>query len=258
MKSVSDNKRTFWLVGASSGIGLALARELAKQGNYVFVSARSVDKLQALRDVFPNNIEIIPLDLNNRQSIAEAEKTMRGHTDYLDTLIACAGTCEYDDHLQLPADMYERITRVNYLGVVESVRVALPLLRKSSNRPHICAVGSLSSVVPFPRAAAYGASKAAVDYFMQSLKIDLMKEMIDVSVIRPGFVDTPLTRRNDFDMPFIMPVEDAVLAILKRLDRRPMFLDFPGKLAIPLKIFSWMPSIWRSVIAPKMKKQEAL
>ncbi|MFL0811581.1 MAG: SDR family NAD(P)-dependent oxidoreductase [Agarilytica sp.] len=258
MNTDAGNRRTYWIVGASSGIGLEIAQLLASERHFVIASARSEEKLEALQRRYPTNVAVVPLDVSDRFSIEEAEIKLRDVTDHIDTLIACAGTCEYDDHLKFPREMYESITKVNYLGVVECVRMALPFLRESNNRPHISAIGSLSSVVPFPRAAAYGASKAAVDYFMQSLKIDLKVDGIDVTVIRPGFVDTPLTEKNDFDMPFIMASSDAAKCIVEKLDRRPMFLDFPSRLAFPLKLMRLVPSFWMRIVAPSMKKQEAI
>ncbi len=251
-------KRVYWITGASSGIGMEVARALAKARNYVFVSARSEEKLACLHEAYPENIGIIPLDVTDPHSIATAEQLLNEKTDHLDTLVACAGTCEYDDHLALPVDLYERVTRTNYLGTVETVRVALPLLRKSQLSPHIAAVSSLSAVVPFPRAAAYGASKAALDYFLQSLQIDLKPENISVTSIRPGFVDTPLTQRNDFDMPFIITSKEAAARIVKALHKRPMFFDFPRRLAIPIKMMRCFPRFWRNVVAQKIKKEDDL
>lgn len=246
------------MTGASSGIGLEVARLLAKQRNYVFISARSEDKLESLREAFPENISVIPLDLSCSVSIAAAESRIKRHTDYIDTLIACAGVCEYDEGLHLSSSMFERITRINYLGVVETVRIALPLLRGSKNSPHIVGVGSLCSIVPFPRAAAYGASKAALDYFLQSLKVDLVDEKIDVSIVRPGFVDTPLTQKNDFDMVFLMSSKAAAERVVGSLSARKLFFDFPLKLAIPLKIMRFLSWFWINYIAKKFRRAEML
>ncbi len=258
MGTSGTDKRTYWVTGASSGIGLEIARMLAKERNYVFVSARSMHKLECLREAYPENIHVIPIDLRDVTSVDNAEREINTHTDHLDTLIACAGTCEYDDGLKLPRELFSKITQVNYLGVVDAVRIALPLLRRSANRPHIVAIGSLSSVIPFPRAAAYGASKAALDYFLQSLKIDLLPENIDVTTVRPGFVDTPLTQRNDFEMPFMMPSKEAAQRIVHALHKRPMFYDFPARLSIPLKVMRFMPGVWMRMVAQKFKKAEAI
>lgn len=259
MKPSHLSNKTIWITGASSGIGLDLVKLLANARNYIYISARSEDKLLALKAQFPDNIFVLPMDVGDSASILNADVTLRQHTDQLDMLISCVGMCEYDDVPTLQAAQYERLTRVNYLGTVETVRVALPLLRKSTNKPHIVAISSLAALVPFPRAAAYGASKAALEYFLQSLKVDIASDNISVSIVRPGFVDTPLTQKNDFDMPFLMPSDQAAKYIIKSVRRRKLFIDFPKKMSIPLKIMRFLPSFfWMRICAPKFRKPKVL
>lgn len=258
MTSNTFTNKTVWITGASSGIGYDLARSLAKARNFVYISARSEDKLNALREVYPHNIFAVPLDVADTDSLKKAEVQLGGHTDHIDCLILCAGTCEYDNDTSLSRNLFDRLTQINYLGSVETVRIALPLLRKSVSQPHIVGVSSLASVVPFPRAAAYGASKAALEYFLQSLKIDIQEEGIDITIVRPGFVDTPLTKKNDFDMPFLMSTDDAVTEIFKAIQKRKMFADFPKKMSIPLKFMRLFPMLWMKTIAPKFRKTSLL
>lgn len=258
MSKSNNEKRTFWVTGSSSGIGLELVRMLARQHHFVFVSARSEEKLALLRDTYPENISVVPMDLMCPHSIDEAEATLKMHTDYLDTVIACAGVCEFDEDLQLSADLFERVTRTNYLGLVETIRIALPFLRQSRNSPHIVGLGSLSSVVPFPRAAAYGASKAALDYFLQSLKIDLAQEKIDVSIVRPGSVDTHFSLKKHCDQTFMVPAKKSAEKILCALHSRRLFYDFPFRLSVMIKFMRWVPFVWISLIAPKYRRRETL
>ncbi|WP_158658092.1 SDR family NAD(P)-dependent oxidoreductase [Agarilytica rhodophyticola] len=253
------SNKTIWITGASSGIGFDLAKLLAKHRNYLYISARSEDKLLALKAQFPDNIFVLPIDVGDSASLAKAEEVLHQQTDQLDMLISCVGTCEYDDVPALQAEQYERLTRVNYLGTVETVRIALPLLRKSASHPHIVAISSLAALVPFPRAAAYGASKAALEYFLQSLKVDIASDNISISIVRPGFVDTPLTQQNDFDMPFLMPSDLAAKHIVKAITKRKMFIDFPKQMSIPLKIMRFLPSFfWMKICAPRFRKPEVL
>ncbi len=114
-----------------------------------------------------------------------------------------AGSCEYLDFPDPDWSAVRRVMEVNFFGTVNCVEFVLPLLRAGhGRRPHLVVVASQVTAAPFPRAEAYGASKAALQYFCDSLRLDLAHEQIDVSVINPGFVDTPLTRKNDFEMPF--------------------------------------------------------
>ena len=102
---------------------------------------------------------------------------------------------------------------------------------------------------PFPKAEAYGASKAALQYFFSSLRIDLAPEKIDVTVVNPGFVDTPLTRQNDFDMPFLMDVDEAAKRVISNLDARPRSYSFPKRLLALLSVSRVMPRVWQKMVS---------
>jgi len=130
-------------------------------------------------------------------------------------------------------------------------------LKKSKYRPHIVGVGSMSSYLGFPRAEAYGSSKAAMSYFLDSLRCDLKGEM-DVTVVYPGFIKTPMTDTNDFPMPFLMSVEKAASVILSKVQKRPLTISFPLRLHLLLKAMKMMPGLWYSTIATRLSRaQEA-
>jgi len=121
------------------------------------------------------------------------------------------------DASRFEADMIERVMRTNVFSAAYCVEAALPLLRKA-RRPHLVAVCSSVTYLPLPRSEAYGASKAAMRYLFQSLRLDVAHEGIDVTLVSPGFVDTPLTRQNDFPMPMRWPVDKAAAYIAGRLE----------------------------------------
>lgn len=250
--------KTIWVTGASTGIGAELSRLLAASGNFVYVSARSEDKLQHLLASYPANIQPLPLDVGDIGSCDAAEKKLNAFTDHLDLVIICAGTCEYDDGPHLSLDVYERVMRTNFLGAINTVRIALPLLQNSSLGARIVGVSSLSALAPFPRAEAYGASKVALEYFLQSLKVDLADQNIGVTVVRPGFVDTPMTEKNDFSMPFIISCRSAADKILMGIAKEKLFVNFPWKMSVPLTLFGMLPRLWLNSIAPKFRKTETL
>jgi len=155
--------------------------------------------------------------------------------------------------------MLKRVMDVNYFGAVNTLAVALPLLRKAPNhQAHVVAMGSLASVVPFTRAQAYGASKAALRYFFDSLRIDLADENISVTVVQPGFVDTPLTAQNNFSMPFMLSVQKAAAIIINRLEKKPRTVRFPRRLAWLLLLAAHVPGVWQRMASKGARTREPL
>lgn len=250
--------KIIWITGASSGIGKSVAMRLAQQKNQVFVTGRNSETLAVLANEYPKYMVAVVADVTKEASMREAYQFISQQVDHIDMLICCAGTCEYQDGKVFDVELYRRVMDTNFLGTVNSVNVALPLLEASNQEPLIVGVSSLSVLVPFPRAEAYGASKAAMEYFLASLRIDLQATGIDVAIIRPGFVDTPLTRNNDFDMPFLMSSAKACDAILYAIGRRRQTFNFPFKLSFPLSLFAFFPVTWEKYIAPKFRKSEAV
>lgn len=247
--------KTIWITGASSGIGEAVAARLAQAGNFVIASSRSEQKLESLKARFPSHIALLACDVGNADSMAEAAKKLADITDFLDIVIVCAGTCEYDDGPKLDEAMYQRVMQTNFFGALATIRTALPLLRQAKEKPLLVGVGSIVMRAAFPRAEAYGASKAAFDYLFQALKIDLLDQRIDVTLVRPGFVDTPLTQQNDFDMPFIVNTDRAATDIVRGISRRATFVEFPKRLSFILKLAHVFPRFWLSCIAPALRKK---
>lgn len=261
MSNVISNA-TVWVTGASSGIGKALVEQLVAHRNFVIVSARSTSSLKALESRYTGSVAVVPFDVTEWKSLPEIKLRLEAITDHIDILIMCAGTCEYDDGPELNMDLYKRVMDVNYFGVVNTVRVALPLLKRAaqvgSRKPKIVAISSLATLVPFPRAEAYGASKAAMEYLMHSLAVDLKPSKIDVAIIRPGFVDTPLTRKNDFDMPGLMSPTAAAQVILAKVKTNAFFVNFPWPLSFVLRLGRIFPSFWLNSVAPRLVRKGTL
>ena len=247
---------TVWLTGASSGIGRALALELASRGQRVIASARGE---AALQDLARENSNIVPLpfDVTDEGSIERVRSEMLAISPYLDRVILNAGTCEYLDINQPDWSMMPRIMNVNFTGTVNSLALAMPLLQqRPGGQAHIVGVVSQAHMLPFPRAEAYGASKAAMQYFLDSLRVDLGSQGIDVTVINPGFVKTPLTDKNDFPMPFLVPAAEAARRMADAIDRRPLQYDFPKRLKWSLKLLGAIPSLWNKRIAPSISRSQ--
>lgn len=232
--------RRIWLTGASSGIGAALAETLLQHGHYLALSARHGDPLEALAERFPERVLVVAGDLGERLEVREIGKRIKQAWGALDTVVLNAGTCEYIDVAAFDAALIERVLRINLLGASYCIEAALPLLR-SGNRAHLVGVASSVTYLPLPRAGAYGASKAGLRYLLESLRLDLAREGIDVTVINPGFVDTPLTADNDFPMPQRWSAEQAAQFICKRLDKHPRDITFPALFTGVLRLLAHLP-----------------
>ncbi|BCQ64740.1 short-subunit dehydrogenase [Pseudomonas protegens] len=245
--------RRVWLTGASSGIGAALAEELLKAGAQLALSARSREPLEALAKRYPGRVLVVPGDLTDALQVREIGKRIAQAWGALDTVILNAGTCEYIEVQQFDAALIERVLNTNLLAASYCIEAALPLLR-AGNRPYLVGVASSVTCLPLPRAGAYGASKAALRYLLQSLRIDLAAEGIDVTLVSPGFVDTPLTARNDFPMPMRWTAEQAARHIHRHLGRRPLEIAFPGLFIFGLKLLAWLPGRLQLGIARRLAR----
>jgi len=255
-------QRLYWLTGASSGIGRELALQLAAQGHRVYISARSADVLQALAAEAPGQLIPLPCDVTDDVQMGTVFERLPPELrpQWLDGLIAGAGVCEYVDLPVLDTAMCRRVADVNYFGVVNACAAALPLLQRSAQagtrgRPVIAGLCSMSVYTAFPRAEAYGAAKAAMAYFLDSLRCDIGRS-IDVCLVYPGFVSTPMTVSNDFPMPFCISAEEAARRTLAGLarPRRPRAFAFPWQLHWILKGAAALPGLWYGVIMPRMRR----
>jgi len=257
-----ENKK-IWITGASSGIGSELAMQLAEAGNTVVVSARGLEKLQALEQLSSSmSGSIVPLayDVTQDDESENVRTRLEGMVGSLDIVIICAGRCEYVDDAELEIDLFRRVFDVNVFGAVNSAHVAIPLLEKAGtnteDKPQIVAIASLSAVTGLPRAEAYGSSKAAMIYLFNTLRLDLEKR-IDVTVVNPGFVATEMTRQNDFPMPFMMQPPEAARCIINGVAKRRLTVNFPLRLWLSLKLPSLIPSVWYRWIGPRLVRSGA-
>lgn len=228
------------VTGATSGIGRQLAMDYHKEGQEVWAVGRSE---KPLAELAAEGLHTGRVDLTDRQAALDWFTGLES----LDLAVLNAGTCEYIDLPKFDSALVSRVMRANVESLAISIEGVLPLLRRG-NKPHLVGVGSSASYVPLPRAEAYGASKAAVAYMMETLRIDLARENIDVSLVSPGFVKTPLTDRNDFPMPMRVSVEQASLAIRRGIAARRLEIHFPRRFTLLLKTLSLLPRrLWLRV-----------
>ena len=254
-----QQSQTYWISGASSGIGRALSIQLAAQGHRLLVSSRDRSALEDLAGQYPGLIEVMPCDVADRNKMMALFSTNLPQLQTLDGIFLCAGICEYIDLPAFNLDAFERAAAVNYLGVVNACAAAYPLLEKAvakagSTKPFIVGLASMSSYIGFPRAEAYGASKAAMAYFLDSLRADI-GQRIDVITVYLGFVRTPMTAANDFPMPFIVSDQEAAAAILNKLPGRPLKIVYPWRLHFSLHLLRKMQWLWYGKIIPRLRRE---
>lgn len=229
--------RTVLLTGASQGIGLEVLKQLLNHNCTVYAVARNISSLASLQQEHPDLLHPLALDITDLTAVSQEV----GKLDGVDTLLLNAGTCEYIQAEKFDAECFARVIDVNLQGNANILQAAIPLLLKSDKSPHIVGISSLVTELPLPRSEAYGASKAGFEYLMNSLRSDLYRFGIDVTVIQPGFVKTPLTDRNDFAMPFLMSAEDAAGHVMKAVRQRRYRYRFPWTLSLVMRLVAVMP-----------------
>lgn len=228
-----------WLVGGSTGIGASLARELARRGARLALSARGE---AALREVAAG-IEgalIEPLDVSQAEAFPPALERIKAAWGGVDVVVLNAGTYEAIRAWELDAERARRIIDVNLMGVINGVAAVVPQLI-AQGAGAIAIVGSVSGYRGLPKALIYGASKSALINFAESLWIDLAPKGIGVFLVSPGFVATPLTAQNEFKMPGLITADQAAQEILQGMARGQFDIHFPKGFTRWLKFLELLP-----------------
>jgi NAD(P)-dependent dehydrogenase (short-subunit alcohol dehydrogenase family) len=237
--------RTVWLVGASSGIGRATASALHARGARVVVSARNAGALSAFTQQHPGALAL-PLDATDPLAVRAAAATVVAH-GRLDCVVYCAGHYQAMNAscMDLPDLLHHNL--INYLGALYLLDAVLPHLLKqpldqrSGQRGHISLMGSVAGYRGLPNSLAYGPTKAALINLTETLYLDLQPQGVGVSLINPGFVDTPLTRQNQFKMPALITPEQAAQEILQGWARGEFEIHFPKRFTLWMKALQLLP-----------------
>lgn len=230
--------RRVWLVGASAGIGAALARELAKRGARLALSARGVQQLEALQLA---GALLLPCDSTVPASLAAARQVLVSAWGGVDLVVYLAGNYVPMQAGSLDLAVAEKVVEVNFNGALRLAATVLPDLHAGGG---IAFVASVAGYRGLPRALAYGPGKAALIHLAECLYLDLTKRGIGVWLINPGFVATRLTARNDFEMPALMTPERAAQDIVKGLASGIFEIHFPKRFTRTLKLMSYLPYRW--------------
>jgi short-subunit dehydrogenase len=246
-------KRVAVVTGASSGIGYELAKALAGEGYQVGLIARRRENLEKLANEIRTaggGCALAAADVGQRDQILDAVNTIRSELGPIDLMVANAGVGAPTLLEPINIDAIEKMVQVNLLGVIYSLEAILPeMLAKRTG--HIAAMSSMASYKGLPGESAYCATKAAVNVYMEGLRIQLRDKGIAVTTICPGFVKTPMTEVNEFGMPFVLEANVAAQRIARALRRRVKVYNFPKRMAILMKLTSWLPD-W--LIARVMQK----
>lgn len=236
--------RRYWLVGASSGIGAALASELVRRGAKVAISARRED---ALEKVSGGTMAVVPLDVTDRAAVSVAADRAREELGGLDVVVWCAGLWEQFDASRWDADSFARHVEVNLLGLNNVLATVVPSF-VAAGRGHVVGVASVAGYRGLAGAEAYGATKAAQINLLEGLRAALARHGVRVTTVCPGFVRTEMTESNTFPMPFIIEPEEAAEAIADGLEQRRTEIVFPLPMAVTMKAARLVPvRLWAAL-----------
>ena len=227
-----------WLVGASTGIGRALAERLHALGATVIVSARKLEALKAFVLAHPGSIAL-PLDVTDRAAVRRAAGSALADGP-LDLVCYCAG--HYQPMRATAIDLNEllRHHEVNTLGALHLLDAITPAM-VARGQGHISLVSSVAGFRGLPQSLAYGPTKAALINLAETLYLDLHAHSLGVSVINPGFVETPLTAQNEFHMPALISPQQAAQAIVKGWARGEFDIHFPKRFTLVMKLLRLLP-----------------
>ena len=240
MSARNEGLGNVWVVGASSGIGASFARLVDDSADHVAISARSKDKLEALQEQ-GRSLAAFLLDVTSESAVADAAKSIEDRFGSIDLVVICSGLWWMMPSDDLDIEKMRAAMDVNFFGVVNTVKAVVPGM-KARGRGHIVIVSSVAGYRGLPNAAAYGPTKAALMNLAETLKSDLERFGIDVSIVNPGFVDTPMTRTNTFDMPGLISAEEAARRMLAGIRRKRFAIVFPAVFANTVRLGNILPN----------------
>ena len=250
-------QKTIWITGASTGIGAETALHLARQGCHILVTARSQDKLEALAkeaENFKGKITPAPGDVTKPKKMTELFEGLEKDHGPIDIVLLNAGTYFADEENSFKASTCKKTFDINVQGVANCLE---PVLKAFTERQsgHIAIVASVAGFRGLPRSLSYGPTKAALINMAEALYMDYKPHGIKVQVINPGFIKTPLTDKNDFEMPMLMPVDEAAQALIRGLDSNKFEIVFPWQFVYIAKTIGLLPNKAYLWLMGKMRDQ---
>jgi NAD(P)-dependent dehydrogenase (short-subunit alcohol dehydrogenase family) len=231
--------RHVWIIGASTGLGAALAPMLAEAGSRVAVSARSADKLAEVAG--NENVAAYPLDVTDAAAVAETHRRIEADRGPVDLVVFSAGIYRPMGADDFDLERFRAHVDTNLGGAANALAAVLPpMLARGAGK--IALVASVAGYRGLPLAVAYGPTKAALNNLAEALRFDLEPKGLRIQVINPGFVETPLTAQNRFRMPHLMPLDKAARKLMKGLASERRFeVTFPWQFTFQLKLLRILP-----------------
>lgn len=233
-----------FITGASSGIGAALARCYAARGAALGLAARSGEKLAAVAAALPVSCHTYALDVTEAGALAAAAEDFMTRFGVPDIVIANAGISvgtltEENADLQV----FAQVLQVNVTGMLHTFHPFLAAM-KQARSGRLVGVSSVAGVRGMPGAGAYCASKAAVNAYLESLRVELRGSGVGVTTIAPGYIATPMTERNPYPMPFLLDVDVAAQRIVRQIERGASYAVVPWQMAMVAGVLRWLPNSW--------------
>ena len=232
------NKRV-WVIGASSGIGAALAKSFLLLGAIVILSARREDELNKIAESFPNAL-VLPFDVQNQEEWLSSDIEIKKHFGGIDLIIFCAAKYKPERTWEIQFNDASETLNINLASVYLGISTILPTMLARGNGG-VAIIASVAGYIGLPKASVYGPSKAALINLAEILYGDLHSKNIGVYLINPGFVRTELTAKNTFTMPALQTPEQAAKAIIHGIQKGKFEIHFPRRFTIILKLLQMLP-----------------
>ena len=231
------------VTGASSGIGWSLARELARQGWAVGLTARRTEKLEELRARIEADGGVAAwatADAADREATHAAIASLRDTLGPVDLMVANAGVGISEPLLTPNAEDYAFMVGVNLLGPYYAFEAVVQEMR-ARGQGHLVAVSSLAAHITAAGSGQYCATKAGLSMWMESVRLEMHEHGIAVTDIQPGFIETPMTDQNDFDMPLLMSPEKAARLMVRAIEKKKKVYGFPWRMAVAARAVALLP-----------------
>lgn len=228
--------KRYWLVGASDGLGAALALRLSRAGAEVILSARSEDKLKDVANGLPGKTEVVTMDVSDNDSVIEAAKTV----GVVDGVVFLAGVYWPFGAKEWDAEQATAMADINFTGLMRVMGQVVPDM-VARDAGHIVITSSLTGFRGLPGSIGYTASKAATMSLAECMYADLHKTGVKVQVVNPGFIKTQLTDKNDFKMPFLMTPENASQEMFEHMNTDKFKKSFPFTFSLLFRGSQFLP-----------------